>query len=263
MNRVVETYIESHGDGPPIILIHGFTGDTTTMRELSDGLDGCGRRILFDLVGHGKSEAPPWSTYKMGDAVAQVAGIVESLDERPAIIGYSMGARVALAAAANGMNLRALVTIGGRADIADVEERVLRRCSDVGLADEIEERGIAWFVDHWASRPFYASQQTLGPAHLEAARLQRLGNSSHALAASLRGMGAGAQDPDHGRLASVVTPTLVMLGELDLRFRAHADELLARLPNAELSVIPVAGHAAHVEAPGETVRRIREFLTRT
>ncbi len=262
MNRAVDTYVESHGDGPPIILLHGFTGDTTTMHGLSNGLDGCGQRVLIDLIGHGKSQAPPWSSYEMDDAVAQIRSVLESLDDPPVLVGYSLGARVALAAAASDLNLRGLVTIGGRAGIADRDERLLRRAADKGLANEIEERGIEWFVDHWANQPFFASQQALGLDHLAAVRRQRLGNSAHALAASLRGMGPGAQEPLHDQLPEMNAPTLVMLGELDLRFRGFSEELLNGLPNAELSTVPVAGHAAHIEAPGEAARQIRAFLTR-
>lgn len=262
MNRVVETYVESHGEGPPIIMLHGFTGDTTAMRDLSDLLDGCGRRILLDLIGHGQSEIPPWSPYKMADAVGQVRAVCESLDEIPVLVGYSMGARVAIATAVGGVELRGLVTIGGRSGVADPEMRALRRYSDNQLADDIEKRGIEWFVDYWSDQPFYASQQALGSDHLGAARRQRLGNTPRALGATLRGMGVGAQEPLHTLLPSISTPALVMVGELDVRFREHADDLVRGMPDAELAVIPVAGHAAHLEAPRETARMIRAFLTR-
>ena len=262
MRSVVETYVEEHGDGPPIIVLHGFTGDTTSMHAFSDGLDGCGRRILLDFIGHGKSEAPERTVYTMADAIGQVRTVAASLEAPPVLVGYSMGARIAVAAAAQGMELRGLVTIGGRAGIADPEERTLRRAADNRLADDIVEHGVEWFVEYWERQPFYASQQALGTSHLLAGRLQRLGNSPHALAAALRGMGAGAQDPLHESLPLITTPTLVIVGELDLRFRVYADELVEGLPNAELSVVPIAGHAAHIEAAGETARRVRAFLTR-
>ena len=262
MIGAVETHTETFGEGPPIILLHGFTGDTTTMRGLSDSLDGCGRRILVDLIGHGKSDAPHRHSYPMDEAVQQVRSLAETLDEPPVLIGYSLGGRVAISAAVNGMSLRGLVTIGGRAGIADPEERTLRRFADDALADDIEEKGIAWFVDHWANRPFYASQKTLGSSHLAESRTQRLGNSCHALAASLRGMGVAVQEPLGELLPRIDTPTLVMVGELDVRFRECADQLLCGIPNAELAVVPIAGHAAHLEAPSETARAIRGFLTR-
>ena len=262
MNRVVETYVESHGDGPPIILLHGFTGDTVTMLDLSDRLDGCGRRILIDFIGHGRTDAPDRHAYTMDEAVAQVRAVAEGLDTPPVLLGYSMGGRVALATAVAGVLTRGLVLIGGRAGIADEAERNRRRYSDAALADDLETRGIAWFVDFWASRPFYASQHAMGEEHVEVARRQRLSNAPRALAASLRGMGAGAHQPLHEYLPSISVPVLVVLGELDVAFRGHAEELIRGLPNAELALIPAAGHATHLEAPGETARRIRAFLTR-
>jgi 2-succinyl-6-hydroxy-2,4-cyclohexadiene-1-carboxylate synthase len=261
MRLAIETHVEEHGDGPPIVLLHGFTGDSTTMFDLSSRLDGCGRRVMIDLIGHGKSEAPAWDAYQMDDAIAQVRGVVDVLGESPVLLGYSMGARVALAAAASGIPLRGLITIGGRAGIQDPEKRALRRCTDNGLADEIVERGIDWFVEHWERQPFYASQAALGSDHLHAARLQRLGNSPHALAASLRGMGAGAQESVHDRLPLVDAPALILQGELDVRSLVYAYELVDGLANARLSMVPIAGHATHIEAPEITARRIRGFLT--
>lgn len=258
----VDSYVEVHGDGPPIVLLHGFTGDTTTLLDLSDRLDGSGRRILIDLLGHGRTDAPDRHAYTLDDYVAQVRGVVDRLDVPPVLLGYSMGARIALACCLAGVPCRGLILIGGRAGIADTEQRTLRRYSDDALADDLEQRGVEWFVDFWASRPFYASQFALGEEHIETARRQRLRNAPRGLAAALRGAGAGAQDAFHDRLREVTVPVLVMIGELDVSFRLHADELMAGLPDAELAMIPAAGHATHLEAPRETARRIRAFLTR-
>ena len=258
VEQAVSTYVEEFGEGAATVLMHGFTGDTLTMYDLADRLTG--RRILFDLIGHGRSEAPDRPAYTIDDAVAQVAGVVAPLDDLPVLLGYSMGARMALAAAAGGVPLRGLVLIGGRAGIADAEQRRLRRYSDDELADDIEERGIEWFVDFWATQPFFSSQHALGEEHLQVARRQRLGNAPRALATSLRGMGPGAQEPLHDRLPSIAVPTLLIVGEHDGPFRFHAAELLGGLADARLRVIRGAGHAAHLEAPALTASAINAFL---
>lgn len=258
----VDSYVEVQGDGPPVVMLHGFTGDTTTLQDLADRLDGSGRRILVDLLGHGRTDAPDRHVYTVDDYVTQIGAVVAPLDTPPVLLGYSMGARLALAAALAGVPTRGLVLIGGRAGIADADQRTLRRYSDDALADDLEQRGLDWFVDFWASRPFYASQFALGEEHIETARRQRLRNAPRGLAAALRGAGAGAQEAFHARLAEVAVPVLVVIGELDVSFRLHAEELISGLPDAELAMIPAAGHATHLEAPGETARRIRAFLTR-
>lgn len=258
VEQAVATYVESHGEGPPTILVHGFTGDTLTMLDLAGRL--AGRRILLDLIGHGRSEAPDRTAYTIDDAVAQLAAVAAGLGEPPVLLGYSMGARVVLAAAVGGVLSRGLVLIGGRAGISDEQPRRLRRYSDDELADDIEENGIAWFVEHWASQPFFSTQHALGEEHLQVARRQRLGNAPRALAASLRGMGPGAQRPLHDRLGEVTVPALLVVGSLDEPFRRHGEELLAGLPDARLEVIESAGHAAHVEQPVATATVINEFL---
>ena len=82
----VETYTEDHGDGPPTLLLHGFTGDTTTMRSLADALDGTGKRILLDLVGHGRSAAPRIPRYGMDLAIGQIREVVAGLEQPPVLI---------------------------------------------------------------------------------------------------------------------------------------------------------------------------------
>ena len=73
---------------------------------------------------------------------------------------------------------------------------------DDELADDLLERGLEWFVDHWMSSPIFASQKRLGPDALAASRAQRLDNHPDGLAGSLR----GAVHSSHGRKTAVGHP---------------------------------------------------------
>jgi 3-oxoadipate enol-lactonase len=65
-------------------------------------------------------------------------------------------------------------------------------------------------------------------------------------------------DPE---LSEVRVPTLVGVGEHDKAdFRAIAERLARELPNAELAVIPGAGHLPSMERPAETAALVRRFL---
>lgn len=251
------------GSGPPVVILHGFTGAAAGMAEMSAGLRDDYRTIRIDLVGHGQSDAPgAVSAYSMESCVAQLADAVRSLDARPAHwIGYSMGGRVALALCAWHPELAAsAVLIGARAGFADAETRAQRIRDDEALADHIEHDGVPAFVDHWMALPLFASQSRLGRKALASARRQRLANRPHGLANSLRGMGAGAQPFLGDQLARLRTPICLVVGEEDTRFEAVAESLARELPHARVARIPAAGHAAHLENPDEFLRVTRRFF---
>jgi 2-succinyl-6-hydroxy-2,4-cyclohexadiene-1-carboxylate synthase len=175
-----------------------------------------------------------------------------------------MGARLALACAVRRPeSVSALVLVSGRAGIADPAEREVRRRTDEALASRMEAEGIAAFVDEWMAMPMFQTQQRLGVAVLEEQRRERMANDVRELAASLRGLGPGAQPPLYDQLARVTMPVLLVTGALDPAFVAHAKDLAQRLPNAASRTIADAGHAAHVEQPDAVTSAIREFLRRT
>jgi 2-succinyl-6-hydroxy-2,4-cyclohexadiene-1-carboxylate synthase len=251
------------GDGPPVVLLHGFTGSAASMAGVAAGLREHHRVIRIDLVGHGESDAPrDGAAYRMESCVDQVAEIALALGARPAhFVGYSMGGRVALALCVWRPELAAsAVLIGARAGIADEGERAARVRDDRSLADRIEREGIPSFVDHWMALPLFASQRRLGAEALAAARKERLANRAHGLALSLRGMGAGAQPPLGGHLGRVRAPVCLVVGEEDARFRSIAEALARDLPRARVEIVPAAGHAAHLENPSAFLRIARRFL---
>ncbi len=251
------------GRGRPVLALHGFTGDAESMEGVSAALRDRHRVVRLELVGHGESDAPREACrYSMSACSAQILAARPALGlERPHLLGYSMGGRAALAASLESPSeFASLVLIGATAGIADPAEREARIASDSALADRIEREGVERFVEEWMALPLFASQARLGSAALARARAQRLRNRAHGLAASLRGMGAGAQPPFHARLPGLALPVLFVVGEEDAKFREIAGALEARLPDARMRLLPSAGHAAHLEAPEAFAEVVREFL---
>ncbi len=258
----ISLWVESEGEGTPLVLLHGFTGTSRTMRETAERFPGF-RTIRLDLLGHGRSDAPgETAPYAMERCASQVAGVINEVCGEPAhVLGYSMGARVALALACfQPASVRSAILVGGRAGFADATERQQRIAADEALADRIERDGIEPFVDRWMALPLFASQARLGEAFLARARRGRLAQRPHGLAGSLRGMGAGAQPPLHDRLTRVKSPVLVAVGSEDERFAPVARDLADRLPQGRLAIVPDAGHAAHLENPEAFARIASAFL---
>jgi len=236
----------------PLVVLHGFTGSIEAMARCAGDL-ACGRRVVaIDLVGHGRSESPgDPAAYAIGACVDQVVAALAALGiGRAHWLGYSMGGRVALSAAvAHPERVRSAILVGASPGIADPAARAARVGDDEALARRLLDGGLERFVDEWMAKPLFASQRHLGPEALAAARRQRLAGDPAGLAASLRGMGAGAMPPLHDRLARVRTPLLLVVGALDAKFRAVAADLEKRVPWARTVVLPEAGHAAHLESP--------------
>jgi len=251
---------DRRGSGPPLVLLHGFTGSARDMEPLAAAFAGEFEVLAPDLPGHG--ESPIAAGYAFDDAVADLLATLGAAGYgRACWLGYSLGARLALACAARRPACaEALVLIGGRAGIADDAEREARRRADEALAARIESDGIEAFVDEWLAQPLFATQQALGARFVEAARQRRLANDPHRLAASLRALGPGAQPPLFGLLPRIAAPTLLVTGSLDRKFAAAADELAAGLPHATRCEIAGAGHAVHLERPDEFIHTAREFL---
>lgn len=244
--------VERAGAGPPLLLLHGFTGSAGEWAELMPALAPLRHVIAVDLIGHGRSSAPADpSRYSMEHAVVDLLALLDALGVgRADVLGYSMGGRVALhLAAAAPARVGRLILESALPGIADPAERAARAASDDALADRIEAEGLAWFVDHWAAIPLFASQAAL-PAEARAAlRERRLRGSARGYANSLRGMGAGRQAPLWAQLPALATPALLISGELDVKYLASNERAAALLPAARHAIVRGAGHAVHLERP--------------
>ncbi len=258
----VHLNVEIRGQGPALLLLHGFIGSSATWAPYRDAWPGF-RAIAVDLLGHGASDCPADpSRYRMERCVEDLSDLLDRLgSQRTAVLGYSMGGRVALHLALRAPErLWALVLESASPGIEDAAEREERRRSDAALAERIEGQGMEAFVDYWQGLPLFASQGRLPPLIRKELRRQRLGHDPRGLANSLRGMGAGAQEWLLNRLAGVQVPTLLIAGALDDRYCALARRMVSALPCARLEIVPDAGHAVHLEQPKAFAAAVRQFL---
>ena len=245
---------------PALLLLHGFTGTGSVWATFGAGLRRRHiRTIAPDLPGHGRSASPASASVER--TAQDMAGLLERLGAAPAgVLGYSLGARVALRLAVVHPDAVArLVLESPSAGIADAAEREARRRADEQLADEIERDGIEAFVDRWERNPIFASHARLDPRVARVQREFRLRNTAAGLALSLRVAGQGAMQPLHDRLGSVRAPTLVIAGALDPA-RPRAELVAAGIPGARLAIVDRAGHTPHLERPTAFRRLVIDFL---
>ena len=251
------------GSGPAIVALHGFTGDMSTWSEFVPEAEKKCTVITIDLLGHWNSDAPRApQRYRIEQTLDDIASVVHELGFSQACwLGYSMGGRIALAAAAMIPNVcHCLVLEGASPGLRSTKARVLRQRKDEALADFILKEGVAAFVDSWTEKPLFRSQKSLPTYVQERIRKQRLRNNPIGLANTLRVAGSGTQPSIHEMLPRISIPVLCIAGEYDHKFTTIARKICNKLQNGRLEIMPGAGHATHLERPRDFNRVVLDFL---
>jgi 2-succinyl-6-hydroxy-2,4-cyclohexadiene-1-carboxylate synthase len=254
---------EIKGEGAPLLVLHGFTGDRSTMSSISEPLSKNYSVVSIDLPGHGSTvkDLEPY-LFNFENTLAAIIEVMEFHNQQEFnVLGYSMGGRLAIGLATKYPNkIKNMILIGATAGITDENQRTARRRSDDRLADEILEKGIEWFVEYWMDQPIFESQIRIDSETFDASRRQRLKNDAHGLANSLRGSGTGSQPSLWRKLNEITSPTLILAGEEDSKFRSLAVRLNSGINKSGIVVVPESGHACHLENPNFTLEAIEAFL---
>jgi len=225
-----------HGTGTPFTFLHGFTQTKESWLPVVESLSVPIESTIIDCPGHGESPTQGRTLLQTGNDVAESmrSGI---------LVGYSMGARIALHTALQFPDLvQGLVLISGTPGLRTESERNDRRSSDEALANHIENIGTQQFISEWLSNPMFQGL----PSDL-ADIPRRCTNTERGLADSLRFAGTGTQEPLWDRLESLAMPVLIVTGDKDEKFTQIAQEMTPMISQAEHHVINNVGHTCHLE----------------
>lgn len=250
---------DDHGDGPVVVLLHGFPLDRSMWAaQLADLADSY-RVLVPDLAGFGESAAPAAGVLSI-DGMAD--DVVELLDAKgiagPVVVGgLSMGGYIALSLAVRHPGrLRGLLLINTRA-AADSPEGAAQRLANAGA---LEAGGpTAPIIDGMKPKLFGASSLQTRPELVPPIEAMMRRVPAATMAGALRGMAARADRT--GELPGIAVPTLVIAGTEDRIIPiAEAASFSRRLPYGEFEPIDGAGHLTPIEAPDRVNARIRRFL---
>jgi pimeloyl-ACP methyl ester carboxylesterase len=248
---------ESVGDGPPVLILHGLFGSGSNWRRVARELATSHRVLAVDLRNHGAS---PWAdtmTYpQMADDVLRL--IDRERLTRPAVIGHSMGGKVAMALALlypDEVSRLTVVDIEpvAYADRLSVFAEAMRAIDTLHAAsrEEVRQR-LAGMVPDAGVVPFLMQNLVARNAHFD----WRLN-----LGAILAAMPALCAFPKELRGLRFTRPVQVIAG-------AHSDYVAQRdgeafgpmFPRARVQVIADAGHWVHADRPGAFIAAVRQGL---
>ncbi len=259
----INYYYEDQGSGPVLVLLHGFSGSSASWEEFCSMIADRYRTIAVDLPGHGRSDIPDQpQRYSMQAVANDIMTLFASIAiERPYLLGYSMGGRLALFFAINNPGLcRSLILESASPGIDSADLRQKRIQEDELLANKIEADGIPSFVDQWQQLPIFESQKDLPRAKQKWQKQQRLNSSASGLANSLRGMGTGRQPSLWPKLSALRLPVLLLSGALDQKYIEINKQMVSKILDSELKIMPRAGHNIHLEFPDYFEKTVVTFL---
>jgi 2-succinyl-6-hydroxy-2,4-cyclohexadiene-1-carboxylate synthase len=241
------------GTGPRVVFIHGFTQTGNSWLDIAERIAALGYEVaVVDLPGHGDSTLIRADLRRTADLLASTTG-------RATYVGYSLGGRVALHLAIMYPHVvHRLAVLGATPGIVDDDERSARRAADEALAARILDIGVEQFLAEWTAQPLFTGLELT-----EEERADRMRNTADGLSASLRLCGTGTQVPLWERLVEINMPVLAMAGDQDAKFHPVAERIARTVPDGRFAPIYDAGHAAHLQQPGQVTARLEFWLNDT
>ena len=251
-------YRDTGGDFPPVVLVHGFTGNVRNWALTVRGLRDRYRFVSFDLPGHGDSDKPgDPAAYDILNMANLVFGAMQELGlEKPTLIGHSMGGMVSQYIALDHQDsLRALVLVDTAAEAIAVRPG---RLNIAEARDQIREKGIEFAFDMQLKANPDAAK--MAPEFVQMWREQFLMTSADAYLACSEAM--MKRPPLLPRLHEITIPTLVICGENDDPFLEPSKHMHEAIAGSELAIIEGAGHGPTFETPDKFNAVLGGFLDR-
>jgi len=249
--------LDTVGEGPALLFIHGYPLDRTMWRHQMDHLAGF-QRIAPDLRGMGLSDAPDLG-YSMTTYADDLAALLDTLGVGDVVLcGHSMGGYVAFEFVRRWRRrVRGLVLVDTRAEADSPDGRKARDAA----AAAARERGAVATAEAMLPKLFSGKDAAAVGTAWQRVEATIRATSVPGMAGALAAM---RDRPDSTALLPQLAglPVLVLVGEDDRLTPADGARAMAEMiPGAQLRVLPGVGHLPPVEAPAETTRVLAEFLS--
>ncbi|MEO5900563.1 MAG: alpha/beta fold hydrolase [Ilumatobacteraceae bacterium] len=240
----VGIHYEVAGDGPALILTHGYSSTGEMWAGQIAPLAEHFRVITWDMRGHGRSGYPDDpADYSPELSIADMVALLDAVGvERAIIAGHSLGGYLSLSFnLAHPERVAGLVLIDTGPGYRKSATRDGWNRMAENYAKSFEERGLA---------ALGTSAEVDASIHRDASGLIR----------TARGVLAQRDAAVIESLPGITVPTLVIVGDEDTPFLDGSKYMAAKIPGAQLAIVEHAGHAPNIAQPAEFERVVAEFL---
>ena len=263
-------------EGVPLVLLHGFLGDSGDWETLARNLENDLYLVAVDLPGHGKSRDIKVSREKAFEEFSDLLRqMLSQLDlDRYSMLGYSLGGRLAMShLTREGDAVDRLLVESSHPGLEDNAERQARWKDDQSWADQFRTDPLSEVLQRWYHQPVFAdlnsrererlmqhrciSNQTQESSSNE---VTGSGTSGESLALALEAFSLSQQPDFWGMLNRSSGASHYFCGERDLKFQGIAHRLLEMGCFQEIHEIKEAGHNIHREQPQAMATIIKQLL---
>ena len=257
-----------HGAGVPVVLIHGTPSHSFEWRDIVPQLTAAGHQVyVYDLLGYGQSERP----IEMDTSVAGQGPVLEALLDHwsldgPHIVGHDIGGAIALRLALSRPERIASLTVIDTVSYDSWPSETWRQIIRDHLADyaALPEDDFRALLTRQLRMTVHDQSRMTGDtleAYL-APHTGPLGRASFFYHQVRHYDSRYTQEISH-RLKDLLLPVQILWGQEDQwQPTSYAERLAADIPNAELHIIPEAGHFVMEDAPGTVGDHLTQFLKR-
>lgn len=246
---------------PVILFIHGFMGRGEDWLDVINSLQHEFNCLIIDLPFHGKTTIKEGrSKLTFGRVGKALISLLEVLEVKKChMVGYSLGGRIALYLALRYPDFFHKVVLEsaspGLKSEKEIEERIKQ---DAQRAQSLKNEKLPDFVQEWYKQPIFANLEK----HQKFQELidSRMKNEPALLLESLNILGTAQQPSLWEELPQLSVPVLLIVGELDNKFKNIAGEMVLKNPNFHPKVIEACSHNVHFQNPLQYTNIIQNFF---
>ena len=234
-------------DGEPVILLHGWGCNHTTVKSIASYLEDGMRVISLDLPGHGKSEEPQtvWGTEDFSNLVGDIIKTLGLIN--PSLIGHSFGGRTSISYASSHSDINKIVLV----DAAGITPK----------------RSIKYYYKVYTYKAlkkltFLLLGEKKGKERMEVALKKRGSADYQAASPKMRAIMSRCINEDlRKQMPGIKVPVLLIWGEKDTATPMRDARIMEKLiPDSGLVSFPNCGHYSFLDNPVGFKAVLREFF---
>lgn len=240
------THYVRKGSGKVVLLLHGWGDNSQGLAQLTDALAQKYDVIALDLPGFGGTQMPP-QAWDLTNYAQFVEHFLQKIDAAKlyGLLGHSNGGAVAIRGLANG----------------SFKAQKLILLDSAGIRGEYKGRNHALRMAAKTGKAFTAPLPKSFKNKLRRKVYKTIGSDMLVVEGLQETFKKVVSDDVRDNAATITLPALLIYGRDDEQTPPSYGELFNRaMPQAQLHIIPAAGHFVHLDQPQQTTALIQEFL---